>query len=167
MGTCMSTPSGAWTRQPLSRLWKLQEHASGYFASPRMTLVRAKTRFGRLGHHGGPLALLVTVVFQNERKQHILLRSLTIKYGGAWYQPIHFPGDQVHLLYHEGQHDIQLPRTLNIITAPYIPPATTAERCALFRLPESQVRWPTHLRVIAKATFVRRRSRSLVVTLSN
>jgi hypothetical protein len=132
-----------------------------------MTLVQATTQFGRLEHRSGPLALLLTVAFRNESAQPILLRSLAVKYGGTWYQPIHFLGDRVHLLYNQGQHDLQLPRTQSIIAAPYIPAAAVAERFALFRLPESWDRWPTYVQVTAKATFVRRRSRSLVVTLTN
>jgi hypothetical protein len=46
------------------------------------------------------------------------------------------------------------------------PASTVADRFALFRLPDRWDRWPTHLRVTAKATFVRRRARRLVVTLT-
>jgi hypothetical protein len=167
MRTFAPIQSLSWVRQPLSHLWKLQEHAGVYFAPPHMALVQSTTQFGRLEYRSGPLALLLTVMFHNESKQRILLRSLTIKYGGSWYQPIHFLGDRIHLLYHQGQHDIQLTRAQSIIAAPYTPPAAAAERFALFRLPESWDRWPTHLQVVAKATFVGRRSRSLVVTLTN
>jgi hypothetical protein len=132
-----------------------------------MVLVQASTQFGRLEHCHGPLALLMTVTFQNDRAQPILLRSLTIKYAGTWYHPIHFLGDRVHLWYHHGQHHLPLPRTQSLIAAPYIPAAAAAERYALFRLPESWDRWPTQLRVTVKAAFVHRRSRSLAVTLTN
>jgi hypothetical protein len=132
-----------------------------------MTLVRAMTQFGRLEHRSGPLALLLTVAFHNESEQQILVRSLAIKYGGTWYHPIHFLGDRVHLLHDQGQHAIQLTRSRSIIAAPYVPAAAVAERFALFRLPELWERWPTQLRVTAKATFVHRRSRSLVVSLTN
>jgi hypothetical protein len=164
-----STPlaPGSWTRQPLGTLWKMRQLAGDYFAPPRMDLVPASTQFGRLEHRSGPLALLLTVSFRNDTEQPILLQSLAIKYGGTWYQPIHFLGDRVHLLYHHGQHSIQTPRTQNVIAAPYILASAVAERFALFRLPELWDQWPTHLQVIAKATFVRRRSRSLVVTLTN
>jgi hypothetical protein len=167
MSTFTSTPSVSWARKPLGNLWKMRELAGAYFAPPHMELVRATTQFGRLEHRSGPLALLLTVSFRNDSEQRILLRSLVIKYGGTWYQPIHFLGEQVHLLYPYGQHEIQLPRTQSIITAPYIPASSAAERFALFRLPELWERWPTHLQVTGKATFVHRRSRSLVVTLTN
>ena len=167
MGTLTPIPSPAWACQPLSRVWKVREHTAAYFAPPRMALVQASTQFGRLEHCHGPLALLMTVTFQNDRAQLILLRSLTIKYAGTWYHPIHFLGDRVHLWYHHGQHHLPLPRTQSLIAAPYIPAAAAAERYALFRLPESWDRWPTQLRVTAKATFVHRRSRSLAVTLTN
>jgi hypothetical protein len=167
MGTLTSIPSSAWACQPLSRVWKVREHTAAYFAPPRMALVRASTQFGRLEHCHGPLALLMTVTFQNDRAQLILLRSLTIKYAGTWYHPIHFLGDRVHLWYHHGRHHLPLPRTQSLIAAPYIPAAAAAERYALFRLPESWDRWPTQLRVTAKAAFVHRRSRSLAVTLTN
>jgi hypothetical protein len=167
MRTFTPIPSPAWARQPLSRVWKLGEHTAAYFAPPRMALVQATTQFGRLEHCHGPLALLMTVTFQNDSAQHILLRSLAIKYAGTWYQPIHFLGDRVHLWYNQGQHNLPLPRTQSLIAAPYIPAAAAVERFALFRLPESWDRWPTHLRVIAKATFVHRRSRSLAVSLTN
>ncbi|HSF34225.1 MAG TPA: hypothetical protein VLK82_27690 [Candidatus Tectomicrobia bacterium] len=159
--------SASWARQPLSHLWKLSGHPSAYFVPPRMALVRAMTRFGRLEHRSGPLALLLTVGFDNESEQRILLRTLAIKYGGTWYHPIHFLGDRVHLWYGEDKHDIELPHRQSFIAAPYVPAAAVVERFALFRLPESWDRWPTHLRVTAKATFVHRRSRSLVVTLTN
>jgi len=159
--------SPAWARQSLSHFWKLQGHAGAYFASPRMALVHASTQFGRLEHRSGPLALLLTMAFYNNSPERILLRSLAIKYAGTWYQPIHFLGDRVHLLYDQGQHDLPLPRSQSLIAAPYIPAAAAAERFALFRLPDSWDRWLTHLRVTAKATFVHRRSRSLVVTLTN
>jgi hypothetical protein len=160
-------PSPAWARLPLRHLWKLQGHAGAYFAPPRMALVQATTQFGRLEYRHGPLALLVTVAFHNDSEDHILLRSLAIKYGGTWYQPIHFLGERVHLWYDQGHHDLPLPRAQSLIGAPYIPAAAAAERFALFRLPDSWDRWPTHLRVTAKATFVHRRARSLVVTLTN
>ena len=51
------------------------------------------------------------------------------------------------------QHDLPLPRTQSLLTAPYIPASAVAERFALFRLPERWDRWPTHLQVTAKATF--------------
>jgi hypothetical protein len=162
-----SIPSPVWPRLPLSHLWKLQGHVGAYFAPPRMALVQATTQFGRLEHRYGPLALLVTVAFQNTSAQHILLRSLAVKYGGTWYHPIHFLGDSVHLWYDHGRHDIPLPRAQSLIAAPYIPATAAAERFALFRLPDSWERWPTHLRVTAKATFVHRRARSLVVSLTN
>jgi hypothetical protein len=152
---------------PLSHLWKLPGQTSAYWVPPRMTLVPTTTRFGRLEHRSGPLALLLTVAFHNESEQRVLLRSLAIKYSGSWYQPIHFLGDRVHLLYDEGLHDIPLPQPQSIIAAPYVPAAAVVERFALFRLPESWDRWPTHLRITAKAIFVHRRSRSLVVTLEN
>ena len=162
-----SIDSPTWTRLPLRHLSKLHGLAGAYFAPPRMALVKPTTQFGRLEHRHGPLALLVTVAFQNDSERHILLRSLAIKYAGAWYHPIHFLGDRVRLWYDQGHHDLPLPRAQSLIAAPYIPATATAERCALFRLPESWDYWPTHLRVIAKATFVHRRSRSLVVTLTN
>jgi hypothetical protein len=64
------------------------------------------------------------------------------------------------------QHDLPLPRTQSLLTAPYIPASAVAERFALFRLSERWDRWHMHLRVTAKATFVRRRARHLVVTLT-
>ena len=118
-------------------------------------------------HRHGPLALLVTVAFQNDSAQHIWLRSLAVKYGGTWYHPIQFLGDRVDLWYAHGRHNLSLPRDQSLIAAPYIPAAAAAERCALYRLPESWDRWPTHLRVTAKANFVHRRSRRLAVTLTN
>jgi hypothetical protein len=132
-----------------------------------MALVQATTQFGWLEHRRGPLALLLTAVFYNDSAQRILFRSLTIKYAGTWYHPIHFLGDRIHLWYNQGQHDLPLPRAQSLIAAPYIPAAAAAERHALFRLPDPWDRWPTHLRVTAKATFVHRRARSLVVTLTN
>jgi hypothetical protein len=167
MRTLRSIPSTAWVRSPLGYLWKLQEHAGAYFAAPCMTLVRPTTQFGRLEYRHGPLALLLTVAFQNTSAQLIGLRSLAIKFGGTWFQPIPFPGERVHLWYEQGQHDLPVPRTQNIIAVPYIPPAAVVERFALFRLPEVWDRWPTHLRVTAKATFMCRWSTSLVVTLTN
>jgi hypothetical protein len=167
MRASISMAPGSWTRQPLGTLWKMRRLAGDYFAPPHMELVRASTQFGRLEHRSGPLALLLTVLFHNESEQAILLESLAIKYGGTWYQPIHFLGDEIHLLYHHGQHDIQSPRAQSIIAAPYIPASAVAERFGLFRLPELWEQWPTSLQVLAKATFVRRRSRSLVVTLTN
>jgi hypothetical protein len=159
--------SPTWARAPLSQVWRLHEHTTAYVAPPRMALVQAGTQFGRLEHRHGPLALLVTVVFQNHCAQHIWLRSLAVKYGGNWYHPIHFLGDRVHLWYARGHHDLALPRAQSLIAAPYIPAAAVVERGALFRLPESWERWPTHLRVTAKATFVHRRARRLAVTLTN
>jgi hypothetical protein len=159
--------SPAWARAPLSQVLRLGEHTAAYVAPPRMALVQAGTQFGRLEHRQGPLALLVTVMFQNDRAQHIWLRSLDVKYGGTWYHPIQFLGDRVHLWYAHGRHDLALPRTQSLIAAPYIPAAAAVERGALFRLPESWDRWPTHLRVTAKATFIHRRARRLVVTLTN
>jgi hypothetical protein len=159
--------SASWARQPFNHVWKLREHTGAYFVPPRMALVQAATQFGRLEHRSGPLALLLTVAFHNGSEQRIPLRSLEVKYSGTWYQPIHFPADRVRLLYDQGRHDIQLLCAQSIIAAPFIPGASVAERFALFRLPELWDRWPTHLRVIAKASFVRRRSRSLVVTLTN
>jgi hypothetical protein len=167
MRTFMLINSASWARQPLSHLWKLRGHTGAYFVPPRMALVQATTRFGRLEHRNGPLALLLTVTFHNDSEQRILLRSLAIKYSGTWHQPIHFLGERVHLWYGQGQHDIQLPHPQSLIAAPYVPAAAVAERFALFRLPESWDRWPTHLRVTAKATFVHRRSRSFIVTLTN
>jgi hypothetical protein len=163
MRTFLSIPTAAWARPPLSHLWRLQAHANGYFAPPRMALVQATTQFGRLEHRRGPLALLLTVAFHNDSAQRILLRSLATKYNGTWYHPIHFLGDRVHLLYGQGQHELPLPRAQSLITAPYIPAAAGAERHALFRLPDPWDRRPTHLRVMAKATFVHRRARSLVL----
>jgi hypothetical protein len=167
MRTFTPLDSPAWARRSLGHLWTFQGHASAYFVSPRMALVRDKTQFGRLEHRCGPLALLLTMVFHNDSPQRILLRSLAVKYAGTWYQPIYFLGDRIHLWYHEGQHDLPLPRSQSIIAAPYIPADAATERFALFRLPDSWDRWPTELRVIAKATFVHRRSRSLVVSLTN
>ncbi len=163
-----STPMtpGSWTRQPLSTLWEMGELASNYLAPPRMTLVPASTQFGRLEHAYGPLALLLTVTFRNESARPIWLHSLAIKEAGTWYQPMPFLGDRVHLLSPQQQHDLPLPRTHSLITAPYIPASTVAERFALFRLPERWGHWPTHVQVTAKATFVRRRARRLVVTLT-
>jgi len=164
-----STPrtSGSWTRQPLGTLWKMGELAGDYLAPPQMTLVPASTQFGRLEHAHGPLALLLTVSFRNESARHIWLHSMAIKDAGTWYQPMPFLGDRVHLLSPQHQHDLPLPRTQSLLTAPYIPASAVAERFALFRLPERWDRWPTHLQVTAKATFVRRRARRLVVTLTN
>ena len=167
MRTFTPIPSPAWARQPFSRVWKLREHTAAYFAPPHMSLVQATTQFGRLEHRSGPLALLLTIAFHNTSPQRILFRSLVIKYAGTWYHPIHFLGDRIHLWYNQGQHDLPLPRTQSLIAAPYIPAAAVAERFALFRLPESWDRWPTHLRVTVKATFVHRRARSLVVSLTN
>jgi hypothetical protein len=156
MRTFTPLDSPAWARQSLGHLWTLHGHASAYFASPRMALVQATTRFGRL-----------TMVFYNDSTQRILIRSLAVKYAGTWYQPIYFLGDRIHLWYHQGHHDLPLPRSQSLIAAPYIPADAATERFALFRLPDSWDRWPTHLRVTAKATFVHRRSRSVVVTLTN
>jgi hypothetical protein len=167
MRTLRSISSATWARQPLSHLWRLHEHAGAYFVPPRMTLVRTTTHFGRLEYRHGPLALLLTVAFDNTSAQPIGLQSLAIKSHGSWYQPIYFLGDRVHLWYEQGQHDLHLPRAQNIITAPYIPPSAAVQRCALFRLPDMWDRWPTHLRVTAKATFVHRRSKSLIVNLTN
>jgi hypothetical protein len=167
MRRCTPILSPILARQPLRHVWKLREHIVAYFGGPRMELVQAMTQFGRLEHRHGPLSLLVTVAFQNDSAQHILLRTLAIKYAGSWYHPIHFLGDRVHLWYAQGQHDLPLPRAQNLIVAPYIPAAAAAERFALFRLAESWDRWPAHLQVTAKATFVHQRSRSLVVTLTN
>jgi hypothetical protein len=167
MRTFPPIPSPAWAREPLNRVWKLPERTAAYFAPPHMTLVPATTQFGRLEHRGGPLALLLTIAFHNNSTQRVLLRSLAIKYAGSWYHPIHFLGDRVHLWYNHGQHNLPLPRAQSLIAAPYIPAAAAAERYALFRLPDSWDRWPTQLRVTAKATFVHRRARSLVVTLTN
>jgi hypothetical protein len=96
----------------------------------------------------------------------IWLHSLAIKEAGTWVQPMPFLGDRVHLLSPQ-QHDLPLPRTQSLLTAPYIPASAVAERFALFRLPERWDRWPTHLQVTGKATFVRRRARHLVVTLTH
>jgi hypothetical protein len=167
MSTFAPKNAVSWARQPLGNLHKLRGLAGAYFAHPRMELVPTMTRFGRLEHRSGPLALLLTVAFHNEGEEQILLRSLSIKYSGSWYHPIHFPGDEIHLLYHQGEHHIELPRSRSIIAAPYIPATAVAERFALFRLPEPWERWPTRLQVTARATFVHRRSRSLVVTLTN
>ena len=167
MRTSLSSPSVTWARQPLSHLWTLQGYASAYWTPPRMMVVRGMTQFGRLEYRHGPLALLLTVAFQNDSAQQILLRSLAIKYGGTWYHPIHFLGDRVHLLYDQGQHEIPLPGTQSLIAAPYVPALAVAERFALFCLPESWDQWPMNLRVTAKASFVHRRSRRLVVTLTN
>jgi hypothetical protein len=125
--------SPAWAHAPLSQVWKLPEHTAAYVAPPRMALVQAATQFGRLEHRHGPLALLVTVTFHNDGAHHIRLRSLAMKYGGAWYHPIQFLGDRVHLWYAHGHHDLALPRTQNLIAAPYIPAAAAVERGALFR----------------------------------
>jgi hypothetical protein len=167
MRTCPPLAPGSWAHPPIGTLRKLRGLAGDYFAPPRMELVRASTQFGRLEYRRGPLALLLTVAFHNESAQQILLQALAIKYSGTWYQPIPFLGERVHLLYPQGQHGLPLPRTHNVIAAPYIPAAAVTERFALFRLPELWDQWPTHLQVTAKATFVRRRSRSLVVTLTN
>jgi hypothetical protein len=110
---------------------------------------------------------VVTMAFHHNSIQRILLRSLAIKHVGTWYQPIYFLGDRVHLWYNQGYHDLPLPRSRSLIAAPYIPADASTEQFALFRLPDSWDRWPTHLRVTAKATFVHRRSGSLVLTLSN
>jgi hypothetical protein len=77
-----------------------------------------------------------------------------------------FLGDRVHLWYAHGRHDLALPRAQSLIAAPYVP-AAAVERGALFRLPKSWDRWPTHLRVTTKATFVHRRARRLTMTLTN
>jgi hypothetical protein len=167
MRPLIGIPSPAWARASLSRVWRLRERTAAYVTPPRMALVQASTQFGRLEHRHGPLALLVTVTFQNDSAQPIWLRSLAMKYAGTWYHPIHFLGDRVHLWYAHGHHDLPLPRAQSLIAAPYIPAAAAVERGALFRLPESWDRWPTHLRVTAKATFVHRRSRRLAVTLTN
>jgi hypothetical protein len=167
MRASMPMTPGSWTCQPLSTLWKIGGLAGDYLAPPEMTLVPASTQFGRLEHDYGPLALLLTVSFRNESARHIWLHSLAINDAGTWYQPMPFLGDRVHLLSPQHQHDLPLPRTQNLITAPYIPASAVAERFALFRLPERWDRWPTHLQVTAKATFVRRRARRLVVTLTN
>jgi hypothetical protein len=163
-----STPMtpGSWIRQPLSTLWKMGRLAGDYLAPPQMTLVPASTQFGRLEHDYGPLALLLTVSFRNESARPIWLHSLAIHDAGTWYQPMPFLGDRVHLISPQHQHDLPLPRTQSLITAPYIPASAVAERFALFRLPERWDRWPAHLQVTAKATFVRRRARRLVVTLT-
>lgn len=164
---CASTPMtpGSWTCQPLRTLWQMGELAADYVAPPRMTLVPAATQFGRLEYEHGPLALLLTVSFHNESARPIWLHSLAIKEAGTWYQPMAFPGERVHLLSRQQQHDLPLPQTQSLITAPYIPASAVAERFVLFRLPERGDRWPTRLQVTAKATFVRRRARRLVVTL--
>jgi len=167
MRPLIGIPSPAWARASLSHVWRLREHTAAYVSPPRMGLVQARTQFGRLEHRHGPLALLVTVAFQNDSAQHIWLRSLAVKYGGTWYHPIQFLGDRVDLWYAHGRHNLSLPRDQSLIAAPYIPAAAAAERCALYRLPESWDRWPTHLRVTAKANFVHRRSRRLAVTLTN
>ena len=167
MRPLIGIPSPAWARASLSHVWRLRERTAAYVAPPRMALVQARTQFGRLEHCHGPLALLVTVAFQNDSTQHIWLRSMAVKYGGTWYHPIQFLGDRVHLWYANGRHNLSLPRDQSLIAAPYIPAASAAERCALFRLPEAWDRWPTHLRVTAKANFVHRRSRRLAVTLTN
>jgi hypothetical protein len=166
MRTSPPMTPGLWTRPPLSTLWKMGELASDYVAPPRITLVPASTQFGRLEHAHGPLALLLTVSFRNESARDIWLHSLAIKEAGAWYQPMPFLGDRVHLLSPQHQHDLPLPRTQSLLTAPYIPASAVAKRFALFRLPERRDHWPTHLQVTAKATFVRRRARRLVVTLT-
>jgi hypothetical protein len=164
-----STPMipGLWTRQPLSTLWQMGGLASDYLAPPRMTLVPASTQFGRLEHDHGPLALLLTMSFRNESTRPSWFHSLAIHEAGTWYQPMPFLGERVHLLSPQQLHDLPLPRTQSLITAPYIPASTVTERFALFRLPERWDRWPTHLRVTAKATFVHRRARRLVVTITN
>jgi hypothetical protein len=132
-----------------------------------MTLVAASTPFGRLEHAQGPLAWLLTVSFRHESARPRWLHSLAIHEAGTWYQPMAFLGDRVHLLSPQQPHDLPLPRTQSLITAPYIPASTVAERVALCRLPERWDRWPTYLQVTAKATFVHRRARRLVVTLTN
>src|SRR5215216_1079307 len=166
MRTSPPMTPGLWTRPPLRTLWKMGELASDYVAPPRMTLVPASTQFGRLEHAHGPLALLLTVSFRNESARDIWLHSLAIKEAGAWYQPMPFLGDRVHLLSPQHQHDLPLPRTHSLLTAPYLPASAVAKRFAPFRLPERWDHWPTHLQVTAKATFVRRRARRLVVTLT-
>jgi hypothetical protein len=145
MRTSPPMTPGLWTRPPLSTLWKMGELASDYVAPPRMTLVPASTQFGRLEHAHGPLALLLTVSFRNESARDIWLHSLAIKEAGAWYQPMPFLGDRVHLLSPQHQHDLPLPRTQSLLTAPYIPASAVAKRFALFRLPERRDHWPTHL----------------------
>jgi hypothetical protein len=131
--------------------------AADYVAPPRMTLVPAATQFSRLEHDHGPLALLLTASFRNESAWHIWLYSLAIRDAGTWYQPMLILGDQ---------YDLPLPRTQSLIAAPYIRASAVAERFALFHLPERGDHWPTHLQVTAKATFVRRRARRLVITLT-
>ena len=163
--TGISSPT--WARASLNQVWKLREHTAAFVAPPRMALVQAATQFGRLEHRHGPLALLVTVTFHNDGAQHVWLRSLAVKYGGTWHHPMPFLGDRVHLWYAHGRHDLALPRAQSLIAAPYVPAAAAVERGALFRLPESWDRWPTHLRVTAKATFVHRRARRLAVILTN
>jgi len=163
--TGISSPT--WARASLAQVWKLREHTAAYVAPPRMTLVQAGTQFGRLEHRHGPLALLVSVAFQNDRAQHMWLRALAVKYGGTRYHPMPFLGDRGHLWYAHGRHDLALPRAQSLLAAPYIPATAAVERGALFRLPESWDCWPMHLRVTAKASFVHRRARRLTVTLTN
>jgi len=137
------------------------------FCIPHMALVQATTQFGRLEHRCGPLALFVGMTLHDNSIQRVLLRSLAIQYAGTWYQPIYFFGDRVHLWYNQGQLDTLLPCSQSLIAVPHIPADTSTERFALFPLPPSWNRWPTYLRVTAKGTFVHRRTRSLVVTLTN
>lgn len=166
MRASMPRTSGSWTRQPLRTLWKMGGRAADYWAPPQMALVPASTQFGRLEYAHGPLVLLLTVSFHNENARPLWLHSLAIKDAGTWVQPMPCLGDRVHLLSPQQQHDVPLPPTQSLLTAPYIPASAVAERFALFHLPERWDRWPTHLRVTAKATFVHRRARRLVVTLT-
>jgi hypothetical protein len=166
MRTLTPRTPGSGTHQPLRMLWRMRGLAGEYWAPPRMTLVPDSTQFGRLEHDHGPLALLLTVSFRNESARHIWLHSLAIKDAGTWVQPMPFLGHRVHLLCPQHQHDLPLPRTQSLLSAPYVPASAVAERFALFRLPERRDRRPTSLQVTAKATCVRRRARRLVVTLT-
>jgi hypothetical protein len=65
------------------------------------------------------------------------------------------------------QHDTELSRTSHLIAMPYVCVAAVTERFAPFCVLEFWNGWPTQLQVTAKATFMRWRSRRLVVTRTN
>lgn len=136
-----------------------------YFYPPQIEIVKPGSYFGRLNSENGPFALFLKLRFRNEIERAALIRSIHIQHAGKCSEA---KRECPRRLLTKDGWVVDFPHQKeNILVTPRIPPMDLVERFALFVLPEPVETRPKMLEFIAKAKFVRRRTREISFTLSD
>jgi hypothetical protein len=134
-----------------------------YFFPPQIEVVKPGSHSGRLNTENGPFALFLKLRIRNESEGAVLIRSMHVQYAGKVSEPIK---ECPNRLFTEHGWVVDFPRPgENILLTPHIPSLDVVERFAFFIVPEHPEAWPKRLEFIAKAEFVRRRSRNISFTV--